>query len=134
MATIRAYHSTNSDFKRLDDSFLGANTDDNATDYYWAQTAHLGFWFNVGGNLSIAYNKQQMECLLEIENPIEVDSIETLALWIESQEKTGEELRSELQEQGYDSIIVTNDEEYGGVSYVVFDAANIEIKKTMNMI
>lgn len=127
MATIKAYHGTNSDFKAFDASFLGVNTDDNATDEYWAQTAHLGFWFNVGGDLSTAYDKQ-MECQLEIENPMEVDSLETLAYWIESQGKSGEELRDELKEQGYDSIIITNDEEFGGVSYVVFDADNITIE------
>lgn len=127
MATIKAYHGTNTDFKTFDASFLGANTDDNASSEALAQTAHLGFWFNVGGDLSTTYDKQ-MQCSLTIENPMEVDSLETLAYWVESQEKSGEELREELMNQGYDSIIITNDEEFGGVSYVVFDAENITIE------
>lgn len=121
--TYQVNHGTNETFSKFDASFLGKNTDGNATDESFAQTAHLGFWFNEGGDLSIAYDKI-MRCAVEIENPCHIDSIETLAFWIESSEKTADELRSQLVEEGYDGIII-EDEEFGGTSYVAFDVEQI---------
>lgn len=42
---MMVYHHTNANFDRFDASFLGQNTDDNASSESWAATAHLGFWF-----------------------------------------------------------------------------------------
>ena len=127
MAIYKVIHGTDKEFSSFDASFLGANTDDNATDDSFAQTAHLGFWFNAGGNLSQTYSKL-IECEIEINNPLDAGCLEYLANWIESQEKTGEELREMLQKQGYDGIIL-NDEEFGGISYVVIDKSQITITK-----
>lgn len=123
-----AYHGTNNDFDRFDSSFFGQNTDDNASSESFAQTARLGFWFTSNSDMAAKVYDRVLECELSIENPLEVDSLETLAYWVESQEKSGEELREMLADQGYDGIIVENDEEFEGTSYVVFEPEQITIK------
>ena len=127
MAKYNVLHGTNTRFSGFDASLLGQNTDENATDNSFAQTAHLGFWFNAGGDLSIAYDIM-MRCEIEINNPLEVDSLEALAYWVEAQDKTGEELREWLVEKGYDGIILSGDEEFGGTSFVVLSTDQITIK------
>lgn len=121
--TIIAYHGTDSDFDRFDASFAGQNTDDNATDESFARTAHIGFWFNVGGD--ITFGDKIMTCELSVSNPYHIDSLVMLAITLRDQ--TAEELRDWLIDNGYDSIIVDYDEELGGTSYVVFRPEQIRI-------
>lgn len=123
-----AYHGTNNDFGRFDSSFFGQNTDDNASSESFAQTARLGFWFTSNSDMAAKVYDKVLECELSIDNPLEVDSLETLAYWVESQEKSAEELREMLICQGYDGIIVENDEEFEGTSYVAFEPEQITIK------
>lgn len=124
---MKAFHGTNSDFSQFDLSFLGENTDANATDESLAQTAHLGFWFTSNRDFTAKVYDKVMECEIEINNPLEVDTLETLAYWIESQEKSGEELREILMAQGYDGIIIESDEEFEGTSYIAFASEQISI-------
>lgn len=117
-------HGTEEIFSRFNDSFLGRNTDMNASDESFAQTAHIGFWFNVGGNLDTAYSNQ-MRCCLAIENPFSVDSLEDLALMAGME--GGAELRERLIGEGYDGIIVECDSEFGGTSFIAFSSDQIII-------
>lgn len=127
-AALVVYHGTDATFEEFDANFLGANTDDNASDENWAATAHLGFWFNVGGDLECAYGKK-MACLLNIENPYHVDSLENLANYFELTGYTAEELKEKLMDDGFDGIVIDNDEEFGGTSFVAFNADQITIIK-----
>lgn len=127
--TMKAYHGTDNEFDRFDSSFFGQNTDGNASDETMAQTARLGFWFTSNPDFAATVYDKVMECELSIENPLEVDTLDTLTFWMESQEKSGEEIREMLMEQGYDGIIVENDEEFEGTSYVAFDPHQINILK-----
>ena len=68
-----------------------------------------------------------LHCDLSISNLLEVDSLETLEYWVESQELSGEELRERLIEEGYDGIVIEYDEEFEGRSFVVFSPENINI-------
>lgn len=120
------YHGTNSDFDRFDETFLGQNTEFNATDYGFAQTAYIGFWFNEDAdNLTSIYNKI-LECEIEIENPFYVESLADLVIL--ASEEGGKELRERLISEGYDGIMLEDDEEFGGTSYIVFNSNQIEIK------
>lgn len=124
--SINATHGTNSKFDRFDPSYLGKHTDDNASDEYYALTAHIGFWFNRGGDLSIAYSSE-MDCTLHIDNPYHVNHVSDLANYFALADATVEDLREMLENQGYDGIVVDCDEEFGGESYVVFDPDKITI-------
>lgn len=122
-----AYHGTNSDFTQFDASFLGLNTDNEASSEALAQTAHLGFWFTDNKeHTSSVYNKV-MDCEIALENPYQVDSLETLAYWMDSCELTAEEAREQLEGWGYDGIVVEADEEFCGTSYVAFYSHQVEV-------
>lgn len=117
-------HGTDTDFDRFDAAYLGANTDDNADMDEVRETAHLGFWFNVGGDLSRAYC-QKKKCLLYIEEPYYVDSLDDLHLLLSAD--SAEELKERLISEGYDGIVVQYDYEFGGTSYVAFEPEQIVI-------
>jgi hypothetical protein len=126
---MRARHYTNEKFDSFDWAKLGENTDINATDENWAKTAHVGVWFNVGGEkkLAEAYD-EYMEAEIVIENPIDwLGSLEELAEELANYE-SGEAYREEMKGRGYDGIVLA-DEEFGGISYVVFDNSQITIIK-----
>lgn len=133
LATV--YHATYNDFTVFDKTKLGENTDFFASDAAMAATAHLGFWFNTqqlalkapgyaGGKSVKAY--------LNAENIYNVYSLEQLASELEEQwdeEKTpaenAEEFADRLRTQGYDGIVM-HDDEFGGISFVVFDPEQIK--------
>lgn len=133
LATV--YHATYNDFTVFDRTKLGENTDFFASDAAMAATAHLGFWFNTqqlalkapgyaGGKSVKAY--------LNAENIYNVYSLEQLASELEEQwdeEKTpaenAEEFEDRLRTQGYDGIVM-HDDEFGGISFVVFDPEQIK--------
>ena len=124
---MKVYHGTNSEFERFNLENLGMNTDDNASSEAMAQTAHIGIWFTDNADKAAEVYEKVMECELSMENPMEIDTLETLEYWVESQDMSGEELREMLQEQGYDGIIINEDEEFEGTSYIVFSADQITI-------
>lgn len=123
---MMVFHATYEEFDRFDASFLGANTDGNATNDGFAQTAHLGFWFNVGGKLGLISNRV-INCYLNIENPYHVDSLSDLAIY--AGEEGAKQMRERLMSEGYDGIIVDFDDELGGTSFVAFSADQIVIVK-----
>jgi molybdopterin converting factor small subunit len=112
------YHGTFDDFSKFSDRKLGANTDDNASSEAYAQTSRVGFWFNTK---PMAGNKAgytvDMPVYLSIQNPKREMSLDWLAQGLESTK--GRTYRKRLIEQGYDGIVLT-DEEFGGTSYVAF--------------
>lgn len=126
---MMVYHHTNANFDRFDASFLGRNTDDNASSESWAATAHLGFWFNEGGNSNKLANTYdyQMACYLNIQNPYHIDCVDYLALCLEVE--SAEDFRERLIEEGYDGIVVDYDEEFGGTSFVAFSDDQIIVVK-----
>ena len=124
---MKLFHGTSVQFDRFDDSFLGQNTDGNASDYYMAQTAHLGFWFSTSTDNLEDYCGGYIECEVELDNPYYVECLKDLAVMIQVYDKTGEEIRELLIEEGYDGIQIQNDEEFGATSYVAFSADQIEI-------
>lgn len=125
MATFKVSHGTNSKFDKFDMTYLGRNTDDNASSNGYRETAHIGIWFNEGGDLDVAYDTI-MPCEIELENPMEAGNLSCLADWVEMQDMSGEEIREMLIEQGYDGIVL-EDEEFGGTSYIVFNTNQITI-------
>ena len=113
------YHRTDNVFTKYDMGRLGEMTDINASDWAFAQTAHLGIWTNSGEQLPIGeWQKYKMPLFVNIKNPIQFNSLSSL---VEEIDIVGdaEELRLNIQNEGYDGIIL-KDEEFGNVSQVSF--------------
>lgn len=124
---MKAYHGTDNEFKEFDPSFFGQNTDGNASDESYAETARFGFWFTDNPDKAAEYYDKVMECELAIENPYHIESLWILANWVECTCMTAEELRNQLIEEGYDGIVIDYDEEFEGTSYIPFSTNQITI-------
>lgn len=138
---LTVYHATDNDFTVFDREKLGMITDSNADDVSFAATAHIGFWFNSDNIQKKTAQDKALSGYLKIENPYYVDSIRNLSEqtadiygenYDELQERfesrdykaareLGEGFADWLKQEGYDGVIV-NDEEFGGTSYVVLDS------------
>jgi hypothetical protein len=124
----RVHHGTMSDVRRFSDKKLGLNTDGNASSKGYAQTARVGHWFNTQpmGQTPEEYGAGytvDMPVHLSIKNPKRELSLDWLAQGLES--KNGRAYRRELEEQGYDGIVLP-DEEFGGESWVAFRPEQIK--------
>lgn len=115
------YHGTYSDFNAFDESHLGDVTDLNATNEDWAKTSHIGFWFN---DNKIGFYTKHKPVYLNVRNPLEFASMESLADEM-SYYDSGEDFKRSNSD-GYDSVIVLEDEEMGGRSYSVFNDNQIK--------
>lgn len=124
---MKLYHGTNSDFDRFSMDFAGQNTDDNATDGYFAETARLGYWFTDNKEMAQSVYDKVLTCEVAIGNPYAVNSLATLANWFEMTEKSAKDLVEMLKEQGYDGIVIEYDAEFEGMSAIAFDAEQITI-------
>ena len=116
------YHGTDADFSIFDRGLLGKNTDENASDEAFARTAHVGFWFSTQ---QIPWVDKHMPVYLNFRNPLRFDSLEEMANAVGEAESV-EAYLNELRSEGYDSIIVEADEEYGGTSYVALEPNQIK--------
>lgn len=138
---LTVYHATDNDFTVFDREKLGMVTDSNADDVSFAATAHIGFWFNSDNIQKKTAQDKALSGYLKIENPYYVDSIRALSEQVadiygenydELQERfesrdykaareLGERFADWLKQEGYDGVIV-EDEEFGGTSYIVLDS------------
>lgn len=118
------YHSTDNDFHVFSRERLGENTDWNATDESFA-AAHLGFWFNTGRLSEFLGQERDMTVFLDIRDPMEFDSLESLA---EEMEDTSadEFIEDRVEYYGHDGIVLTHDEEMGGASYVALRPGQVK--------
>ena len=116
------YHGTDADFSIFDRGLLGKNTDENASDEAFARTAHVGFWFSTQ---QIPWVDKHMPVYLNFRNPLRFDSLEEMANAVGEAESV-EAYLNQLRNEGYDSIIVEADEEYGGASYVALEPNQIK--------
>lgn len=132
------YHGTNSDFNIFDKQNLGMITAENTTNPSAIATSIIGFWFNtdIKESENSPYSKY-IESFLNIKNYTEYTSLRSLM----------DEMKDYINDIEYDDIetikdIVNNewkeneiedndgiklkDTEFGGVSYVVFEANQIK--------
>lgn len=140
------YHGTDAEFNVFDRNELGYHTYDNASNLFYGMTAGVGHWFNNQNlNETIDYGKRGIGAFLNIREPGHFDSVGDLAVDIEYSGFIPEDKREiwhfdDTQEisnlvneyvadlkdnQDKDGLIV-DDEEYGGISYVAFDANQIK--------
>ena len=140
------YHGTDAEFNVFDRNELGYHTYDNASNLFYGMTAGVGHWFNNQNlNETIDYGKRGIGAFLNIREPGHFDSVSDLAVDIEYSGFIPEDKRElwdfdDTQEisnlvneyvadlkdnQDKDGLIV-DDEEYGGISYVAFDANQIK--------
>ena len=115
------YHGTYADFNAFDESHLGDVTNLNATNEDWAKTSHIGFWFN---DNKIGFYTKHKPVFLNVRNPLEFASMESLVDEM-SYYDSGEDFKRSNSD-GYDSVIVLEDEEMGGRSYSVFNDNQIK--------
>lgn len=126
---LPVYHATDESFTRFRKNKLGSFTKDVASDDSMFATAKMGFWFNEKDLRERTAQSKSIKAYLNIENPYET-SLYELANLLESSEgntpgKKAENLRRELQNQGYDGLAV-QDDEFGGKSYVAFEPNQIK--------
>lgn len=118
------YHGTDADFNVFSRSFFGQNTDDNASDYGYAQTSHLGFWFNSSPDIAKkTFSKKAVSAFLNITDAEHFYSLDGLASMLG--ESSAEEYVDYLKDNDYDGVIL-GDEEYGGESYVALEPSQIK--------
>ena len=116
------YHATDADFTVFDRERLGEYTSGNTSDEAAIESAKVGFWFSENDLREKTGNEKVMEVYLSLENPMETD-LYTMLDTLENM--TAEEYRAELEEEGYDGLIV-EDQEFGGKSYVAFKPNQIK--------
>ena len=113
------YHSTNEDFAVFDKSLLGnftrANTDSKAAN----RLAKAGFWFNERSIADQTAQTISMPVYLKIENPYMARSV-LGSMW--NRADSGKSIIP----NGYDGVIVKDDEFGGSKSFVVRESSQIK--------
>ncbi|MDO5638639.1 MAG: hypothetical protein Q4G28_02095 [Neisseria sp.] len=141
------YHATDADFNIFERNKLGKETYGNANSLEYALTAGVGHWFNSQDlNQTRNYGNRGVAAFLNIKEPSYKHDVADLAYDIgisgvisddkqdfydyESNEElnqVAEDFVDYLRIYEYaDGVVVRGDEEYGGVSYVAFDANQIK--------
>ena len=115
------YHGTNTSFDTFEAEMLGENTDSNASDEDFAKTAHIGFWVNTG---KIGIYSTHKEVFINARNLHVFPSLRVLADEM-SYYDSGEQFREEMSEYN-DGIMLSSDEEFGGMSFAVFSPEQIK--------
>lgn len=146
------YHTTSAEFDEFDINKLGNLTND-CDRVGVLMTARLGFWFSTNSfadeNANIV-----MSCILKMENPYYIETldylIEDLGEYASERgldevdwddydnfsaelREIAEEFVDELKDDGYDGIVIENDTEYEGTSFIVFDSSQVKIVKKEKM-
>lgn len=138
------YHYTDENFTIFGkDKEVGKNTFGNATNASYAATTTIGHWFTSNKNQP-EYMGKPMACFLNIVEPFDSYNLEGLADYLnnyisdedfnsyeEDYEnvapiiEAGNDFREEKINDGYDGVVI-DDEEFGGTSYVAFNANQIK--------
>lgn len=145
---LPVYHRTDSEFYRFDRNRLGGNALGNATDAAMAATALVGHWFS-DHDIGDTLGGREIQSYINIENPYST-SLAELAETIREHAENAEQMQDDyeygdytttrqaadafvdwLRENGYDGLIVT-DEEFGGNSYVVLDSEQAKLTTNEN--
>lgn len=124
---LPVYHSTDNDFTVFDLGRLGENTDYNTPDEWRGAGAHVGFWFNTQ-DLRGKAGRRAEKVYLNIKDIYALDDLDELASVIYDYSNEGEltasesakAFRARLEEEGYDGLLLYNDDEFGGMSFVAF--------------
>lgn len=144
------YHYTDENFTIFGkDKEVGKNTFGNATNASYAATTTVGHWFTSNKNQP-EYMGKPMACFLNIKEPFDGYTLEGLADYLnnyisdedfnsyeEDYEnvapiiEAGNNFREEKINDGYDGVVI-DDEEFGGTSYVAFNANQIKSAENNN--
>ena len=140
------YHGTDAEFNVFDRNELGYHTYSNASNLFYGMTAGVGHWFNNQNlNETIDYGKRGIGAFLNIREPGHFDSVSDLAVDIEYSGFIPEDKRelwdfddtqeisnlvneyvADLKDNRDMDGLIVDDEEFGGISYVAFDANQIK--------
>lgn len=145
---IPVYHRTDGDFTVFQRGKLGGATLSNAADAGLAATSLVGHWFS-DHDLGDLIGKNVVKSYLNIQNPYETDLLslaqeisgfssnpEMMQAHFENGQynmvrKAAAEFTAWLRSEGYDGLKV-NDQENGGVSYVVLDSRQAKLTTNQN--
>lgn len=116
------YHATDTVFDTFDLSRLGESTDSNTSETNGSVLARLGIWTSRDPVNRKTFQAISMPLYVNIRNPYRTTFDE---LWDRAGDSDADALRTELQDEGYDGIIL-DDSEFDTESYVVF--SNTQIK------
>lgn len=120
------YHATDESFDTFDLSRLGMITDANALDGRASVLARLGIWASREPVNRKTFQALSMPLYVNIRNPYRTTFDD---LWDRAGDSDADVLRTELQDEGYDGIIL-DDSEFDTESYVVF--SNTQIKSAID--
>lgn len=136
---LEVYHGTGKDgiIGELDRNRLGENTDTNDAHPEITATAYIGFWFNSGEITESGPYEKYERAYLSIKNPLEFEDGEALAYelkdvipskfddWSEVREAVASWVQ-EQRKEGFDGVIINNDIEFGGSSYIIFQPEQVK--------
>jgi len=118
------FHGTSNDFTVFDQRMLGVSSDHPASG--------LGFQFTDNKDAALEYaalsgGTKVMEVFLAMKKPKVYSTRQYLRIMddLEDGNDTPRDLRSRLEEKGYDGIIAVGDE-YDGTHFIVFDPKQIK--------
>ena len=127
------YHATDAEFTVFLKKRLGESTAKNSVDPFYEATAAVGFWFNT--NDPVASGKMSghsIEAYLNAERLYDAGTLHGLAseIWDHAEGTTSPKRAAKLytdsmKARGYDGIVI-QDEEMGGISFVVFESNQIK--------
>lgn len=131
------YDKTNKKINKFSRRYLGRETYGNANDPSYAATSMVGFWSNsekIEGKNS-PYD-EHIELYYKIEQPKRYNTLEELAnelyAYINEDDNRSEMKRhveryvEVMKLSGYDGVIIEEDSEFGGTSYIAFDPNQIK--------
>ena len=129
------YHATDEQFSTFDKTFLGDNTKMNrgeSEDFdAITESSKVGFWFNNSPLAERMLSEYSMPCFLNIRDVEAFQSLHGLTTSVEYAE-SAEILRNELIDNGVDGIQIYEDEEFGGVDFIVFNPNQIKSAENNN--
>ena len=146
------YHARFETFDTFDRDKLGENTYVNANKTEMAMTSALGHWFNTQDLTTVKYSGytggESVGVFLNLREPVEIYSLDDLAQEMreyipvdengdlkedvsdfeDTQDITdaADEYRDGQERGGADGLVIADDTEYGGTSYVAFDSNQIK--------
>jgi hypothetical protein len=118
------YHSTDNMFTVFDKDQLGTYTQKNTNWEPAVESAKLGFWFNSNKLSKQLVVDIDMPCYLKMESPRYIQDVNQL--WYALNNVSASQFIEESISLGHDGIIIEKDNEFGGMSYIVFSSNQIK--------
>lgn len=121
-----AYHATDAIFDDFEPAKAGEFTAQNTNDKGAIEAARLGVWLSDHDIRSRTREKYLLEVAVADDLRLWDEGLAASELFDLLTDTDAETMRDELTEQGYAGMVI-DDDEFGGKSYIIFDAADARI-------